>query len=669
MSNSLIINIRFLRFIAKQAITYYPLHRFVLVCIIACLSIACSNSKQPVTPAVLQAESLIWTCPDSARHVLERISQDSMPQNEQMYWQLLHQHTAVRLGYPVSPDSVMSQVVNYFATHSNKKYLGEALYVQGVEYYLRNQYNDAILCLKRAEDYIAALDTAEPYVGMIYYTQGKVMDEGENLYYIAKDCYIKALPYFQPLPDKRRLACCYRDIARTLDHARDSSAIFYYDTALHIAQTSKDTALYMDILMQRVSFGQQFDSVRLYELCKFDIDSLQHTNYASYVAEYLIERNRLSETAVYLALASEDTIKSVGRAERYHYLHSLLDAKMGRTASAYDELRQVYLNQSAQIAEDAKVRTFAIARHYDLEREKEKLLRLTIRQQKLGIVTGSITAVLVIIVLLSAFIIRMHRDKEKQLHQKQEIMRLTHEAKHARLQQEQALARAKHEEERARLEQENERQRLRAELAQTKLSQLHTQLDTTSQFLHRILADRIELAKHINQTKKPQDKPVAPLLQAYADRYSFADNANWQAFLQEFNLAYGDFIPYIHEHYPTLSESDIQYIILVTLGFDNNDIAFVLNRSAQTIWNRRNTICKRLGDARLSLDQWITLLRDDYVIYRSTREETNEAPKTTEATTEIPPATDQGTQETIAEADQEIIAEEDIEPITEEDHT
>lgn len=455
MSNSLIINIRFLRFIAKQAITYYPLHRFVLVCIITCLSIACSNSKQPVTPAVLQAESLIWADSDSARRVLEQISYDSLPQSEQMYWQLLHQHTAIRLGYPVSPDSIMSQVVNYFATHGNKKYLGEALYVQGVEYYLLNQYNDAILYLKLAEDCIAALDTAEPYVGMIYYMQGSVMDEGADLYYIAKDCYIKALPYFQPLPDKRRLACCYRDIARTLDYARDSTAIFYYDTALHIAQTSKDTALYMDILMQRVSFGQQFDSVRLYELCKFDIDSLQHTNYASYVAEYLIERNRLSETAVYLALASEDTIKSVGRAERYHYLHSLLDAKMGRTASAYDELQQVYLNQSAQIAEDAKVRTFAIARHYDLEREKEKSLRLTIRQQKLWIVTGSISAILVIIALLSAFIIKMHRDKEKQLHQKQEIMRLTHEAEHARLQQEQALARAKHEEERARLEQEN----------------------------------------------------------------------------------------------------------------------------------------------------------------------------------------------------------------------
>ena len=306
-------------------------------------------------------------------------------------------------------------------------------------------------------------------------------------------------------------------------------------------------------------------------------------------------------------------------------------------------MQQVYLNQSAQIAEDAKVRTFAIARHYDLEREQEKSLRLTIRQQRLWIVKGSIAAALIIIVLLSAFIIRMHRDREREMLQEKEIERISREAEHTRLQQEQALAHARHKEERTRLEQENERQRLRAELAQTTLSQLNARLNTTGQFLHRILAERIELAKYINQTKKTQDKPVAPLLQAYANRYSFADNDNWQSFLHEFNLAYGDFIPYIHAHYPMLSETDIQYIILVILGFDNNDITFVLDRSAQTIWNRRRTICKRLGDASLPLDPSIIRLRDEYVLYRSTREETNE----TKATDE----TDQGAQETIAEDD------------------
>ncbi len=441
-------------------------------------------------------------------------------------------------------------------------------------------------------------------------------------------------------------------IARTLDYAQDSTAILYYDTALSIAQTAQDTILYIDISVQKVSFGHYFDSLEVYEWCKLYVDSLQSVNYASYVADYLIARHQLSEAEIYLNLFAADTATSAWRAEEYHYLHSLLDAKMGHTADAYDELQQVYLNQSAQIAEDAKVRTFAIARHYDLEREQEKSLRLTIRQQKLWIVTGSIIAALVIIILLSAFIIKMHRNEEQQMRQKQEIMRLKHEAEKARLQQEQSLARAKHEEGRTRLEQENERQRLRAEMAQAKTAQLHAQLNTTSQFLHRILAERIELAKHVNQTQKPHDKPVAPLLQAYADRYSFADNANWQAFLQEFNLAYGDFIPYIHEHYPTLSESDIQYIILATLGFDNNDIAFVLDRSARTIWNRRNTMCKRLGDARLSLDQWITRLRDNYVIYRSTREDTQETTReetrekvqeTTEATT----PTDQGAQEEI----------------------
>ena len=602
MYNSLIINMHFSCTAAKKKNSYYPIYRLALVCIIFCISVACSNNTQPSNPAIVRAESLIWTDSDSARHILEQISYDSLPQNEQMYWQLLHQHTAIRLGYPVSPDSIMRTVVAYFTAHNNPKYIGEALYVQGVEYYLLNRYNDAISCLKQAEDYIAALDATEPYIGMIYYMQGCIMNEGEDLYYTAKDCYTKALPYFQSLPDQRRLACCYRDIARTLDFAQDSTAILYYDTALHIAQMNRDTALYMDILMQQVSFGLSFDSVYLYELCKYDIDSLHNANYASYVAEYLIERDRLSEATIYLALAAEDTLKSDGRKEKYYYLHSWLSAKTGHAASGYDELRQVYLNQSAQIAEDAKVRTFAIARHYDFEREQEKSLRLTIQRQKLWITIGSIGSMLLIIVLLSLFIIKTQHSKEQLLRQEKE------------------LAHAKHEKERVRLEQENEQQRLHTELVQTKISQLYAEMDTKSQFLHRILAERIALAKCIKQSKPTQDKPIPSQLQAYVERYSFADKDNWQTFLHEFNLAYGDFIPYIHAHYPTLSESDIQYIILVALGFDNSDIAFVLNRSDQTIWNRRNTICKRLGDAHLSLNTWLTQLSKDYVLYRTAQE-------------------------------------------------
>lgn len=582
--------------------TYQPRNivmAVVLSILMLCLLTACRNDVHPLTHSIRCAESLIWENPDSARTLLEQIPYKSLQVDEQMYWQLLHQHTAVRLGYSLSPDSIMRDVVSYFSLQDNEKHLAEALYVQGAEYYLLGQYNDAILCFKKAEDYISFLENSEPYIGMIYYMQGDVMDKGEGLYHAAKEYYAKALPYFQILPDKRRLACCYRDIARMLDYMRDSSCVCYYDTALYIARTARDNILYMDILIQKESFGQPFDSLKVYNLCKSYVDSTQSLNYAPYVIEYLIEYDSLLKASNYLNLYASDSTAPYWREERYHYLHSWFSAQSGDTENAYKELREVYLNLSAQIIKDAKVRTFAIARHYDLEREQDKSLRLTIHQQKLWIVVGGISTLLIITILLSVFAIKMHRNKEKQMRHEQEMEHLLYET------------------ERTRLEQERERQRLQTELTQVKLAQLHAELSTKSDFIHRILAERIELAKRINQLKPASNTSIPAWLQSYANRYSFADNNNWQSFLQEFDLAYGDFISYIHTHYPTLSESDIQYIILVTLGFDNNDISFVLERTDRTIWNRRNTIHKRIGNERISLDEWIIQLQNDYISSQS----------------------------------------------------
>lgn len=589
-------------YFGEKVNNYYKIRISVAVwtvCVIGLISTSCSHTYHPNTPAIAYAERMIWTSPDSARLILEGVPYDSLPEDEQMYWQLFHQHSAIWLGLPMSPDSVMGNVVAYFDTQHNHRYLGEALYVQGVEYFLLNRYNEAMQSLKQAEDYIAALDTAEPYTGMIYYMQGNVMDQGEELYHIAKECYFKALPYFQSQSDPQRLACCYRDIARTLDFAQDSACLAYYDTALHIAHEHRDVVLYMDIAIQKASFRGAYDSLRVYRLCRLSVDSMHNPHYAPVVAEYLIAHDRLQEATPYMAMLAKDTAGSKWHMQQYKYLHSWLDAKTGNTANAYDVLRGIYRDQSEQIAEDAKVRTYAIARHYDLEREQEKSLRLTIQRQRLWITVGCICAVLVLCVLLAAFIIKAHRTHEQQIRHEQELTRIRLEA------------------DKARLEQQNEHQRLRAQaerkMARAQVKQLNGDLATKRDFLHRILADRIELAKRVNQSAPASKKPIPSWLRPYINRYSLETDTRWKAFLREFNTAYSGFVPYIHAHYPTLTDADIQYIILLTLGFNNSDIAFVLNRSAQTIYNRRNTICVRLGDTHLALDTWVDQLRDDYI--------------------------------------------------------
>ena len=61
-----------------------------------------------------------------------------------------------------------------------------------------------------------------------------------------------------------------------------------------------------------------------------------------------------------------------------------------------------------------------------------------------------------------------------------------------------------------------------------------------------------------------------------------------------------------------LTENDMQYLILAILGLDINDIAFVLNKTTRTIWNRRDTIKSRLALGDISIESWLDTLMDSY---------------------------------------------------------
>ena len=61
-----------------------------------------------------------------------------------------------------------------------------------------------------------------------------------------------------------------------------------------------------------------------------------------------------------------------------------------------------------------------------------------------------------------------------------------------------------------------------------------------------------------------------------------------------------------------LTESDVQYLMLAILGLDTNDIAFVLNKTTRTIWNRRDTIKSRVDKDDLSIEDWLEVILRGY---------------------------------------------------------
>ena len=64
-------------------------------------------------------------------------------------------------------------------------------------------------------------------------------------------------------------------------------------------------------------------------------------------------------------------------------------------------------------------------------------------------------------------------------------------------------------------------------------------------------------------------------------------------------------ITYLETEYPQLGKIDILIIVLIFIGYDNQEIGAILNYTKRTIYKRRQIISRMLGLSSLQLDEYI----------------------------------------------------------------
>lgn len=182
--------------------------------------------------------------------------------------------------------------------------------------------------------------------------------------------------------------------------------------------------------------------------------------------------------------------------------------------------------------------------------------------------------------------------------------------------QKQNIAYMQYEMQKAKIEEARRMEQMQAEadkkIAQAQIKRLNAEIDGKRDALHRALVERIALAQHIREYARASNAAIPNWLQEYLNEYSFANPAKWKAFRKEFDNAYNDFVPYLQQQYPVLTDSDVQYLVLATLGFDTPAIACLLGKTERTIWNRRDIIKGRIGNSSLHLEDWLAEVVEDY---------------------------------------------------------
>lgn len=537
-------------------------HLFCLIAIAICLlSTGCKNQGAHKNHDLTDIERIIWDSPEIAIEKLDSISHDLLLQNEQYVWKMEREHALMRQNLPTSPDSIMEDVIRFFTISKDYENLAKSYYIQGIEYFYQGRYYEAMSSLKNAETHIKALDTSLPYSALIFFGQGYVA-ESEQLFHIAHEAYKNALPYIKRSHDEMRIACCYRDIARTGTDEIECDS--FYNAALSIADKIGDSYLYYDIKAMQLLDHTPIDSLQAYTICKLLVDSMGDTHYAGFVTEYILEHHpeSHSEALAYLSIFAQDTLISDRSKEYFQYVSCLYEFQSHHKDKAFKDLLALYTNLIDDVLTNGKSRTYTISRMYDVEREQNKNLQLVVRQQHLWITIGAISGCTILLLLLGVLLY----NREHQ----QRILK----------------------------EQAQELEHLRAEKAEN-------DLEAKREALRKLLRQRIQLTKQIRQSVDGLSN-IPQKTQQLIGQLSFNDQVSWAEFISEFDDLYGNILSEMKKTYPSITEQDEQYIALSLLGLSNNEIAFLLQINPQSVWNRRQRLRNHMGNSITDLDNWLS---------------------------------------------------------------
>jgi DNA-binding CsgD family transcriptional regulator/cbb3-type cytochrome oxidase subunit 3 len=533
----------------------------IKVIIILALVLCCSCSEQIIIESdeLQEAISQVWLDADQAQKALGKINTSFLSEYELQRYRLTEAHLMLKRELRLPSGSDMDALAKYFESCGDEASVAEAYYIQGAYLNWLSKNTQAMQYLKKAEIHSATAIIR----GMTYYKMGRI-SESEQLYDIALENYQKALPYLEEAGLPLYLASVYRELGR---NTNNESRNQYFDKALTAAQLMGDSILQMDIRYAQLSVSQPY-SPEIASICQYMCHEVGRKRYAYDLVKYYIRTQKADSAKIYLDILATDTTAQIWSAQQHALWESQYLHLKGKNKEAYEALYNLYNAYYRELEESGKASAFVAAQHFDNEVEKAKNLQLQLEKQQLYILLGTI----VIVMLCVGILLILYSAKRR-------TERLTEQAR-----------------------------------AQQQISNLQNELQLRRDALKRVLNQRLELNKNLQEallTKKKEEK-IPDWAQQFIDSNIFSTEAQWGNFFNEFKACYGNLLNQLQKNYPRLTNTDIQVIALYILGLDNADICLLLGLTQRTIWSRRMRIKDRVGlGEKESLDLWIEEVKGD----------------------------------------------------------
>lgn len=591
----------------------------IVLLLLLCHFVACNSKKQDTEPVVAEhsrnvegpshelsaIDSLMWKQPDSAFTLLQEFvvspEAEALDTFDGHYCQVLISELLYKNDCEQTNRKELLQAVAYFDSimqvpepvegpsfERNVFLTARAHYINGVGYYEKDSIvqacaeylKDLELMESRYEDEALKGHKAR-FMALTYGRLGEMFNE-QLLAEPAITCYKQALLFCKREPTSiYGISVLLYNLGIQFDIANQTdSAVFYYDNAL-VNLPDYDNIHFRDIFATKAllnyNTGICIDSVikDLKYVVSLTSDEEEKLTRFLTIGNILFEEKQYDSARFYLETIFEqqkDIQSKILAAENLCDIYQIKgdSIKARQYASFLAEYTMAEIEKKTDVSKINELFKNHLTQKQEKRAEKE-------REEAVRKVIGIIVPTAIIIILFITIFAKLRgksrlRDKEKNHQQEIESERQTHRMEQAALS--------------GRLKRSNQEVReLKDQIKQ--LDDLVTKNEIASSFndepICRLIMDRVNEGQ----------------FKSKIDYIIYKDSALDKQQLLDLRLAvdrhYGQFTARLKKAYPELTNSDLDYCCLYLLGLTDADIAALMQRTYNTVFERNGKIRKIFG--------------------------------------------------------------------------
>ncbi|MCL2650651.1 MAG: hypothetical protein FWD60_06455 [Candidatus Azobacteroides sp.] len=531
----------------------------ILLFLVISIPLILFSCRDKDSQIITEAETLVFSNPDSTLVLLENIKKPKSLNNElYAHFLLLKTQAKNKINADISNDTLLYVAINYFKKKNDYDRVAHAYFYENRVYQARDLNKEAIKSCHLAKEYA---EKAYDFnlLGLIYHDFGFLYKNQLN-FQEAINNFKKGIFYFQKSGNKEYATYMYKRIGDVYLVSRQQgytdSALINYQKALEYAeQENNQNEIYR--IFQSISLNfcenNQLEKAKTFIKKAIECSGEQHENFNDYMSlsEIHIGLNEPDSALLYIEKAySVNTKPSLSEIYIYKKMLYRIDKMKRDYQPALSDLEECLVYIDSTYINMMSQNILEIQKKYEtesLENEKQELLI-----QRLHLFIFYMSLFILLSVAVGFYIYKTQKQKAKLLQIQRTVGFLE-------------------------------------EMLQSK--------NIKENKLKELLIEKLDLAKKITQMNIEPNQNNNYFIKQFHKifGYNIAETLNWDKLYPLFNALYNNIVDKLKESYPTLTEKELQFCCLIKAEFRHDEIAFLLSYEYNSIRTIKMRLRMKMG--------------------------------------------------------------------------